>query len=607
MRAQLRQVGVGAAMVAALVGGGAHAQSEQLLQAVRLHRPGAAVQARVELEACRVKKCAQQGRLALLAGTLTLSEGQALHQGRALLALRAARRAPAPPAPSTWARPSSTRASPPRRPSPSAAPSSRPPPRCSRVPAPAGRRCCSPRGSPRRPLRCWRRPRARSPPRSCCSSAPPPARPWAHAKGALDDLRRVAVESPEHAYADEALAKLAAQRPAVVLKPEERLRRAKGLLEAGQSQRSLDELEALERTREAKKPALRAQVELTRARALYALGQEAAAEAALARVRKGPREYAAEGALLRARRALRNPDNSVPRALMAAVVKSYPREGAADEASFFVGWLELQAGRLSESVEAFDDFEQRFPRSRRRDEGLWFRALAHLQLQQYAEARGALSRLVTLMPRSSLVPQAQYWIARSEALGGAGPEAVAPAYETLIRSAPGSYYALLAAERLRELERVPPRGFPERPRLMPGQTPPQLALAEALSEAGLFRDAADEVRAQAARLRSSSEALPFAHALLQLGAVRRRPRLAARLLWGQAYTARAPEALAAFYPRAYAGAVEHEAERHQVDPYLVWAIMRRESALPPGRGERRGCARADAGHPAHGRGHRRRR
>ncbi|HET9449830.1 MAG TPA: transglycosylase SLT domain-containing protein, partial [Aggregicoccus sp.] len=206
---------------------------------------------------------------------------------------------------------------------------------------------------------------------------------------------------------------------------------------------------------------------------------------------------------------------------------------------------------------------------------------AHLQLQQYAEARGALSRLVTLMPRSSLVPQAQYWIARSEALGGASPEAVAPAYETLIRSAPGSYYALLAAERLRELERVPPRGFPERPRLMPGHTPPQLALAEALSEAGLFRDAADEVRAQAARLRSSSEALPFAHALLQLGQYGHAHSLAARLLWGQAYTARAPEALAAFYPRAYAGAVEDEAERHQVDPNLVWAIMRRESGFRP--------------------------
>ncbi|HET9451602.1 MAG TPA: lytic transglycosylase, partial [Aggregicoccus sp.] len=91
MRAQLRQVGVGAALVAALVGGGAHAQSEQLLQAVRLHRPGAAAQARAELEACRVKKCAQQDRLALLAGTLTLSEGQA---DQALALLRSA----APPA-----------------------------------------------------------------------------------------------------------------------------------------------------------------------------------------------------------------------------------------------------------------------------------------------------------------------------------------------------------------------------------------------------------------------------------------------------------------------------------------------------------------------------
>jgi soluble lytic murein transglycosylase len=42
-----------------------------------------------------------------------------------------------------------------------------------------------------------------------------------------------------------------------------------------------------------------------------------------------------------------------------------------------------------------------------------------------------------------------------------------------------------------------------------------------------------------------------------------------------------PEALAAFYPRAFANAVESEATRYQVSPFLVWAIMRRESAFRP--------------------------
>jgi len=547
---------------------------------VKLHRPGAAAQARTELEACRAKKCAEQGRLALLAGTLTLSEGQA---DEALRLLRSA----APPAAlapvhAFYLGQASFYAGNPAEAAEAFA-------RAAQTASPA----LQPRARARwgESLLAAGQPAAAAPVLEEAARAQPSPellfqratarRAVGDVKGALDDLRRVAIESPEHAYADEALKQLAAQRPAVVLEPEQRLRRARGLLDAGEAKRSLEELAALARTAAAKQPSLRSQVALTRARALYALGEDKEAEAALALLRKGPRAYAAEGALLRARRALRSRDNSVPLALMAAVVKGYPRESAADEAAFFVGWLELQAGRLSESVEAFEAFEKRFPRSRRRDEGLWFRALAHLQLQQYAEARGVLSRMVTLYPRSSLVPQAQYWIARADALGGALPEAVAPAYEALIRSAPGSYYALLAAERLRELERVPPRGFPEPPRLLSGKSLPQLALATELSEAGLFRDAADEVRAQAARLRSSEEALPFAHALLQLGQYGHAHSLAARLLWGQAYTARAPEALAAFYPRAYAGAVQDEAERHEVDPNLVWAIMRRESGFRP--------------------------
>ncbi|WP_370458845.1 transglycosylase SLT domain-containing protein [Aggregicoccus sp. 17bor-14] len=568
------------ALAAALLGSGAHAQSAGLLESVRLHRPGAAAQARAELEACRVKKCAEQGRLALLAGTLTLSDGQAADA----LALLRSTPPPAPLAPvhAFYLGQAAFYAGNPAQAADAFA-------RAVQGASPA----LLPRARARwgEALLAAGQPAAAAPVlEEAARAQPSPELLFQRAaarqavgdiKGAQDDLRRVAVESPAHPYADAALTQLAALTPPVVLTPDERLRRARGLLDAGAPARALDELTLMERARDGRKPALLAQASLTRALAHYALGQEPQAEAALAQARKGPREFAAEAALVQARRALKNPDNSVPRTLMAAVARSYPHEAAADEASFFVGWLELQAGHLTEAVAAFATFEQRFPRSRRRDEGLWFRALAHLQLEQYAEARGALSRLVALMPRSSLVPQAQYWIARADALGGAPTEAVAPAYEALIRAAPGSYYALLAAERLREQSRQPPPAFPERPRVLAGQRPAQLALAVALSEAGLYRDAADEVRAQAARLRSGEEALPFVHALLQLGEYGQAHAIAARLLWGQAYTARAPEALAAFYPRAFAGAVEQEAEHAKVDPYLVWAIMRRESAFRP--------------------------
>ncbi|HLM47509.1 MAG TPA: lytic transglycosylase domain-containing protein, partial [Myxococcaceae bacterium] len=207
--------------------------------------------------------------------------------------------------------------------------------------------------------------------------------------------------------------------------------------------------------------------------------------------------------------------------------------------------------------------------------------LAHLRLEEYAKAREALEALVDAFPRSNMVPQARYWVARSRELEGAKADVVGPAYEALITSAPASFYALMAAERLRELGRTAPVHFPLPPRQLELPRPPELELAVELTRAGLFRDAADEVEAHTSRLRSAEQALPFAHALLKLGEYGHAHAVAARHLWGRAFGARVPEALAAFYPRAFANAVESEATRYQVSPFLVWAIMRRESAFRP--------------------------
>jgi soluble lytic murein transglycosylase len=68
---------------------------------------------------------------------------------------------------------------------------------------------------------------------------------------------------------------------------------------------------------------------------------------------------------------------------------------------------------------------------------------------------------------------------------------------------------------------------------------------------------------------------------LKLGEYGQAHAVAARYLWGKAFGSREPEALAAFYPRASANAVEKAAAQHKVSPFLVWAIMRRESTFRP--------------------------
>ena len=58
VKERLRQVGMGWVLVSSLVGWQAHAQSASLLEAVRLHRPGATAQACQELAACTARRWA---------------------------------------------------------------------------------------------------------------------------------------------------------------------------------------------------------------------------------------------------------------------------------------------------------------------------------------------------------------------------------------------------------------------------------------------------------------------------------------------------------------------------------------------------------------------
>lgn len=566
--------------VAGWVTGVALGQSPATLEAVRLHRPDAAALARAELSACEAAKCPDAGRLGLLAGTLVLSDGDAA-LARDLLARHAA----PPPLEAFHAFYLGQARFYAGDPDGAAKDFEKALEKAS--PALAVRA----RARLGEALLEAHRPKDAAPVLESAAAAQPTAEllfqrattraATGNAAGLRADLKTVALRFPTHPYADEALERLAALKPAVKLTLPEHLQRARGFLSDGAPGRAQEELETAEKRSLVKGAPAQAQVALLRAQVLFARGKPEEAEKALAVARKGPPAIAAEAALVVARRALRADDNVKARALMAALDKAYPSQAAGEEGAFFAAWLDMQGGRFEESAKAFADYEKRYKGSRRRDEAMWYRALAHLRLEQYPQARQALDALVTAYPKTSLAPQARYWMARADELGGAKKDAVGPAYEAVIASAPASFYALLATERLLELGRTPPAAFPQPPKQLTLPRPPELELAVALTRTGLFRDAADEVQSRVSGLRTADQALPFAHALLQLGEFGHAHGVAARHLWGRAFGAKAPDALAAFYPRAFAKAVEAEATRQSLDPFLVWAIMRRESAFRP--------------------------
>ncbi|WP_426752438.1 transglycosylase SLT domain-containing protein [Myxococcus sp. Y35] len=566
--------------VAGVVAGMSLGQSPATLEAVRLHKPDAAALARAELTACIEKKCEDAGRLALLAGTLALSDGQAA-EARELLAAW-----PAPPLLAPYhafylgqARFYAGDAEGAAKDFERVLASKPPAELAARARARLGESLLK-AGKAKDAARVLEAAAKASPSVELLFQRAQARGATGNRAGQRADLMTVALRFPTHPYGDEAMTWLTeVSAPPVKLGFTERTTRADRFLDAGVTKRGLDELAALDGVKLDKAQA--AKVALLRARAFFALGQTANAEKALALARKGPAAVAAQADLLVARRALRADDNDKARTLMAALDQKYPSQPAGDEGAFFAGWLDLQSGRFADAVKAFASFEKRYPRSRRRDEGMWFRALAHLRLEEYAKARDALESFLAAYPRSTMGPQARYWMARSRELEGAKADALGPAYTAVITTAPASFYALMANERLKALGLKAPAHFPAPPKQLELPRPPELELAVELTRAGLYRDAADEVEAHAGRLRSADQALPFVHALLGLGEYGHAYTVAARHLWGRAFGAREPDALAAFYPRAYATAVEGAAAKHQVDPYLVWAIMRRESAFRP--------------------------
>ncbi|QRK05840.1 transglycosylase SLT domain-containing protein [Archangium violaceum] len=561
--------------------GGAWAQSPETLEAVRLHRAEARALARKDLEACTASKCADAGRIALLTGTLALAEGDVAEARTLLTGARVS--APLQPYLAYYQGQAHFYSG-------DAAAAAEafgqavekgPPALVTRARARLGEALLA-AGKAKEAAPALEKAAKEEPSAELLYQRAQARKAAGNATGAREDLKTVALRYPAHPYADEALAALEATKPPLRLTLAEHLQRARGLLDAGAPKRVLEELEKAEARKLARTKQDKAQVALVRAQALYVTGKKEEAEQALAVARQGPPAVAAEAAYVTARRALKADDNAKARELMAALEKSYPKESVADEAGFYVGWLDLQGGRFEDAVKSFKAFDQRHARSRRRDEAMWYRALAHLRLEQYGAAREVLDTLTSTFPRSSLVPQARYWSARSHELEGAKVDVTGPGYAAVITTAPNSYYALLASERLRELGKEPPAAFPESPKqLETGEVPPELKLAVALTEAGLFSDAAEEVRSRTARIRNQEQALTFAHALLRLGEYGHAHAVAARHLWGRAFGARVPEALAAFYPRAFASAVESEASRYKVSPFFVWAIMRRESAFRP--------------------------
>ncbi len=404
-------------------------------------------------------------------------------------------------------------------------------------------------------------------------------------KGAQAKADRIllALRHPAHPLGEEAWATLQAQKPSFTPTADQTLQRIRALQEGGKAKAAVDALAAVATQKAFSTPSLKPQVALLRAQALYAVGDEKSAEAAIDEALKGPRALAAQAAMTRARRALRQGDRHKAKVLMKAVAEDFAAERPAEDALFLAGWIALQENEPDDAVATFERFLERFPKVRRVDEVRWYLALAQLRAERYAQAQSALDGLVAAHPQSSLVPQARYWSTRAAQLGGKAKGAdLASRYEQVTKAHGATFYGFMSRVRLGELGARPQTpALGGRPTPLEGEIPKALALAQRLTQVGLFKDAHAEVQTRLGAVRGAQNALEYGHALANIGAYGHAFTLGVRHLWGRAYTQKEPSAVALLYPLAWRRTVEAEAKAQGVPPHLVWAIMRRESAFKP--------------------------
>jgi soluble lytic murein transglycosylase len=313
------------------------------------------------------------------------------------------------------------------------------------------------------------------------------------------------------------------------------------------------------------------------ASALARLGRNADAAVQFGLVRS-PSWMVASAAYLRARSLVRDGQAGKGRVALAEIPVKYPRDTtAASSALFLLGDLasDNRADRLARTY--YRRSALRYPTSRFAAAARFRAAMVELLTGDAAMAGREFDELARRYPRSGEAPASVYWAGRAWDLAGDSVKAHAR-WRKAIQADPTSYYASLAARRLR-LPAWVPAASPDT--FVPVPDADSVVLRAALlARLGMTTEA----RWEQERLAGMSEADPerllaVANALRSQGLASQAIRLARRALAkGAPADARTYRLL---YPVVHQDALLAEAAEQGLDPSFVAALIRQESMFNP--------------------------
>lgn len=266
------------------------------------------------------------------------------------------------------------------------------------------------------------------------------------------------------------------------------------------------------------------------------------------------------------------------RTLFTQVLAETPRHPKYDTACYALARIAEQDGRIDEAVTQFRRLASDGGDSDLAREARWRLAWMPYRRGDLIAAGEAFDALGAGSDKDRIA--SLYWRGRILARRGLTAES-RELFAAVLSEAPEGYYADLAEQQL--ATPLPPPAAPA-----PLAVAPPLSLttheyhwsrSRELQAAAMNGAAARELSALARELPNGGEREPFLlEAYSDLEAHGRALRLAQRLGAGEL----SPETLAAYlYPRAYWSRVTAAADAARLDPYVVLALMRQESAFDP--------------------------
>lgn len=275
-------------------------------------------------------------------------------------------------------------------------------------------------------------------------------------------------------------------------------------------------------------------------------------------------------------------------AVFESLVRDYPAGTFAAKAMLRLAEMTEGDGDTARTKSLYHGLYAKFPQSDLADDALWKEAWIAYMEKDYKEAYSILKRLLTEYPLSEFADTATYWSGRTAERMGKDEDAVFH-YAEVISKFPISYYAAIARGRLSVISPDLPNSnittasyIPQEESIVPDRyVLLHMSKGKALIGLGFNRDASAELSLAEARCYEKGALLDIARLMSRIGEFNKAQRAAMKgfqdMLKKNAVQPDS-EIWTYVFPAGFREDVRANAEKNSVNPFLIHAIIKEESA-----------------------------